>query len=1233
MRELKHNVETPHRIKNYLSASISVLLITLFTVAPPEIFAVQPQIQLQRSSSQGPATPRLQPGKPIEREIPPGGSHTYLITLKAGEFLRLSVDQVHVDIVLAISSPANDAILEMDSIFAPSEVLAIVARQPGDYFVEVRSKETPTGGGTYILRVEALRLPSESDLVLVAAIEAYREGIRLQQQKTAQSFPQAIKLYEAAREGFRKVNAAIFEAETLKLTGDSYSSLGSNEEAIDYFELALPILKSAGHEFGEATILTDMGFSCLYLSNYPKALESFDSALRIWIKRNNPKQQAVVKGELGIIYQRLGKMSQAESYFDQSLTGFDQLGKPFDFDRAVLLKEFGWFHYKAGKPQEALKYYSEALSIFERLNRKKEAASVLNDCGIAYRGKGEVRLAMESYEKALRFKRDVGDRLGEAVLLNNMGVVYNSIREPQKALNKYFQALPIHQEVKNHADEGYTLNNIGVLLDELGESQLSIGYQERAINIARSLSDKRSESNALHSLGVAYRRLGNLPSAMECFEEALTLRRALRDSFQEAMVLKSIGMLKVIENKFPEALDYYQQALSIFRSQDNRANEADILIAMGNAYFSLSSLDQATNAYVDALSISKDIEDKAREGEALHRLARVEVERGNFDRARPLIEGAIRIIEASRNTITNQRLKVAYFSTVRQFYEVYLDLLMQLHKRSGSPDLLAKAFEVSEQTRARSLAELIRESNIIITEGIDKDLKEREESLRQRIRAKSELYIRLRANGHKSDQQDSLQKEIGDLSLRYEEQLAEIRAQSPRFADLTQAPHLTLAEVQQRLVDKGTLLLEYSLGQSHSHLWVVSSDSIASFELPGRVQIEEAAERVKKLMVDYQEVPNENSAALQKRQANADRRLPVAMEELSKLVLAPAAHLLGKKRLLLVPDGALHYVPFAALPESVGRRRATTISRKFGRAKTATDRQTSNHSGGQSIRRPLPLIVNHEIVYLPSASVLDLIRSETQGRKVSSKKVAVFADPVFDERDSRIVLPVTPNKPELGESIEALRRESAVRALKGTGQGLPRLVFSREQAEAISALIPESASMSALGFDANRDKVLERDAAGNYRIGDYGFVHFATHGILNSEQPELSGIVLSLVDEQGNRRDGFLGLSDIYNMKLPVELVVLSACETGLGRNANGEGIIGLTRGFMYAGAKRVVASLWQVEDYSTSEFMKTFYEKMLKTKNPMRPAEALRATQFEMWKNGERPYQWAAFVIQGEWK
>ncbi|MGH9364414.1 MAG: CHAT domain-containing protein, partial [Thermoanaerobaculia bacterium] len=326
---------------------------------------------------------------------------------------------------------------------------------------------------------------------------------------------------------------------------------------------------------------------------------------------------------------------------------------------------------------------------------------------------------------------------------------------------------------------------------------------------------------------------------------------------------------------------------------------------------------------------------------------------------------------------------------------------------------------------------------------------------------------------------------------------------------------------------------------------------------------------------------------------------PKAAAALSQMLLGPVARKLGSKRLLIVVDGALQYVPFAALP--------------------------SPTRGGY-----VPLGAEHEVVSLPSASVLAVLRREIAGRAPLSKTLAVLADPVFEKDDERLKK-VGRDTKESAKAIPPLdsplvRSAQDLGLEEGGRLRIPRLPFTRREAEAIFSLAPAAKRKEVLDFDANRA------AATSEELGQYRFVHFATHGFLNSIHPELSGLVLSLVDRNGNDQNGFLTALEVYNLKLPVDLVVLSGCRTGLGKDVKGEGLIGLTRGFMYAGAARVLVSLWDVDDEATAELMTRFYDGMLGRRH-LSPAAALRAAQISISKEKrwQAPYYWAAFVLQGE--
>jgi CHAT domain-containing protein len=394
------------------------------------------------------------------------------------------------------------------------------------------------------------------------------------------------------------------------------------------------------------------------------------------------------------------------------------------------------------------------------------------------------------------------------------------------------------------------------------------------------------------------------------------------------------------------------------------------------------------------------------------------------------------------------------------------------------------------------------------------------------------------------------------------------------------------AEIRARVLDADTQLLQYTLGEENSYLWVVSAGRLESFRLARREEIERAARRL-------------HAALATPPAAEGTADLEEARRALSALVLESAAAALTGRRLLVVAPGALQYVPLAALPLPDGT----------------------------------PVLARFEVVSAPSASVVATLREETGGRTRAAKGVAVLADPVFEASDPRLAAarrrPMAAEGARLASAAGGGDATRVLDGLRGRGAagGLGRLPFSRLEAQAIAELAPAGQTFTATGFDASRA------TATSGRLAGYRVVHFATHGVLSTRRPELSGVVLSLYDRSGRRQDGFLRLHDVYNLKLSADLAVLSGCQTGLGKELAGEGLVGLTRGFLHAGARGVVASLWPVDDESTAELMRRFYRGLLKEGRP--PAAALRAAQLEMssHRRWSAPFHWAGFVVQGEWR
>jgi CHAT domain-containing protein len=548
-------------------------------------------------------------------------------------------------------------------------------------------------------------------------------------------------------------------------------------------------------------------------------------------------------------------------------------------------------------------------------------------------------------------------------------------------------------------------------------------------------------------------------------------------------------------------------------------------------------------------------------------------------------------VEIVRSKVSSSLLRSSFFASVQQYREFYIDLLMRLQKEKQGEKLERIAFNASETGRARSLLQLLAEAGTNIHHGIDPALLEHKQALAETIDAKAQQQAQLLNGKHTEEEAETVRRELSTLTTELEQLEVRIRESSPQFAALVQPLPQKLEEIQQNILDRETLLLEYSLGEERSFLWAVTPDSIKTIELPKRAVIEPAARRVyESITARTINVPRETLEQRRQRLQLADAEYTSASAILSRMILGPVAAELKDKRLLIVSDGVLQYIPFAGLPDPA-----------------ASDTRA--------------LVVDHEVVLAPSASVVGLLRQEKANRKPASKMIAVLADPVFSNDEPRVAATRLAHAAADDKTVDTLRSS-------GPGvDGLRRLRFSRQEADEIARLAANGSKLEAVDFAANRK------LATSAELGQYRVVHFATHGIVNNSHAELSGIVLSLVDERGKPQNGYLRLYDLYNLKLSADLVVLSACQTALGKEIRGEGLVGLTRGFMYAGAPRVIASLWQIDDRASAEFMKRFYEAMLGQK--LRPAAALRAAQVSMSQDPRwrQPHYWAAFTLQGEWK
>ena len=1107
-------------------------------------------------SAQGTQTPQtLAPGQPVEREIDRGQTHAYRISLAAGQFMRVVVEQRGMDVKVALAAPGGEQLTEFDfTRIGGMESLSAEAAASGDYRLTVRATDVENDTGTYQVRLEVKAAATAQDRqrmsaerLLNEAGKSYEEGAAAVE-TTVEKARQALALW-------RELEDRYWEGTALHLIGIAYFSAQKYEQAIEASNLALAIRRQVKDRAGEASTLSNLGKTNFRLNRREKAIEYYEQALAI---RREMKDRA---GE------------------------------------ASTLKSMGNVYIELGRSEKAIESLGQALVYFREVKNRAMESNALLNLGFACTNLSRNEKAIEYLEQALAIHREMKNRGAEAYVLSVLGGAHSSLSHYEQAIEYYEQALVIAREVNSPAAERVALNDVSVA---------------RPRPAARNGDAAAAESSALNNLGVAYSRLGRPEKAIEYLEQALANFRERKNRLSEGSMLSELGQAYANLKRNEKAIEYYEQALAIAREVKFRANEGSALNSLGQAYANLNRNEKAIEYYEQALVISRQIHARDMEADTLYHLASAERARGNIPAARTHVEQSLTIAESLRSDeITSPELRASFLTGIQSSYQLYTDLLMRLHREDPTKGFAALALEVSERQRARSLLDVLSEARADVRQGVDAALIERERTLAKQLNDKAQQL----AQATKPEQAGTLRQEVSQLETDLERAQAAVRKASPRYAALTQPQPLKLKEIQAQL-DADTLLLEYALGDDCSYLWAITKDSLTSYELPKAELIEKSARQVYEVLTARStNKRSESVAQRQERVSQAEAKLPGAARELSQTILAPVTAQLGNKRLVIVAAGALQYIPFAMLPEP------SVVSSQLSVAKN------NGH----------PLIVKHEIISLPSASALAIQRSELAGRQPAPKMLAVIADPVFDRFDSRFTTPATDTGDKAqtqtigaddARSIEHLAENSADKSGVTTLRlAIPRLPFTRQEANQLMALAPKGSSFKAIDFQASRETVLDP------ALSQYRYVHIATHGWLDAERPGLSALVFSMVDAEGKPQNGFLRANDIYNLKLPAELVVLSACQTGLGKEIKGEGLVGLTRGFMYAGAARVVVSLWNVNDKATADLMTKFYEKILK--QGQTPAAALRAAQVEMrkQKQWQSPYYWPAFTMQGEWR
>ena len=883
---------------------------------------------------------------------------------------------------------------------------------------------------------------------------------------------------------------------------------------------------------------------------------------------------------------------------------------------------------KRGRADQALIQLRTALNLYTTAKNNSGIAATHNELGDLYMRQGQYQIALDNYQKALdgflafdpakaaaEAMTGLGDdKFNANLMLAKIGEV--NFRLARIAESRAAYSRMIVKKPEGAASKvGRRFGGLSAITGGISTGRVSVAAPTSAVTMA--LEAKKEFDEYRNSIVYSSYQLGmgrlayesnDLEGAKKHFELALEAAGSSLAGVAKlgqvrrfrAASRTSLGDVALRQGKYKDATKYYNEAKK-GATDDKR----------------LDLIWPAQRGLGRSLWLQAAQEKDAKKSMALREQA-VANYRESLATIETLRQGSLRADE-SRTT---------FLASIKDVFDeaasAYAAMALLDNPSAGAPlsgkslEYAGESFKVNEQSRARSLLDMLSETNAAITEGVPAELLKRKQDNFDHQQDIADILTGVNISTEEMKKKPAeLDDELEKLQAEYEEIENQIRTASPRYAMLTANKPLTLAEVQQQVLDDQTVLVEYALQAEDSYLFAVSKSAVSLFKLPARANIDKLATDLRAQLIP---------AKLQRRivgidVVEANRGLGVASSApedaapfiaasngLYKAVLEPAAAMVGEKRLMVVADGALNYIPFEVLLKSAD----------------AGDFSSLGY-----------LVKTNEVIYAPSASVVGAIKQ--QRTKSTSRAMLIIADPVFNSNDARAKKGTAPavNDAELrGLGIQASLTDVAgttTPAAPGSAmEGLPlsRLNGTRLEADQISKLAKASGGQVHvwLDLDANEENVVTRD------VSKYRVIHVATHGLLNAERPQFTGVVLSLV---GNKtHDGFVRTDEVFNLRLGSPLVMLSACETGLGKEKRGEGVMGLTRAFMYAGAPTVGVSLWSVADKSTADLMTDFYKRLLTAGDTTTASSALRGAQLAMisGKKYSAPFFWAPFVLVGDW-
>jgi CHAT domain-containing protein len=1041
----------------------------------------------------------------------------------------LEIKRSTVSLVLSIIGPDGRPAADSQCRRCESSSFSFVATTGGAHRVTIRSTERTGVTGRYSIRNSVDRVATPADQRRLAGESAFGQG-------------------DAFLAQWKRT---------------------ANLQASTSYRSALLNWELAADKSGQVRALLALGSASQASGDLPSAGASTQRALKL--AADDQTLRALTTIALSQIRSLQARPDEALALANEALELYKNLKD--EAGQAISLIQIADANSDKGERQRSLEIYNNALAAATSAEAPSLKALALLGMGYAVNDLGDKLRARGFFKETLSRAQQLGDPKLEAKAWAALGQVSSALGEKDQAIALFQKAVVILRGRGDPAAEAPIHAGMAFAQEGLGDPTKALDAFLRTLSLWRSANYVRGEAETLAQLSRLYRQSGDHQRALQCIERAAAISNAIDDPFHQSFIGVHRGRVYFALSRSADSLAVYRQSLEQSRACKSQWAEIEALNGIGDIYAFQRDTRNAIQYYDAALQVTRALGDVFAEVTTLVNLARANRDAGAFSNALDQLTQARDRIETLREQVERESRRAEYFSTVHNVYELTIDVLASLDERDPRSGYAARAFEISEAARSRALLDSALEAKIDFREGADPALLIQERELTRRIETDEEKLGRSYAGGASRASIKQVEQGLQELLNQREEVRSLMRT---RFASHIRPKPLSLAESQHLLSDD-TVLLEYAIGEKRSFVWAVTSSDMRRFELPNRDLLNKAAGRFYKMVSSTLPAPEVEAEALR----------------LGNLLVGPASALLNNKRLVIVPDGALHYVPFASLAISSG--------------------DTAKPGGYK------PLVLDHEISYLPSLSVLAALRRARAQQVRKLKGVAVFADPVF-------------SKASLSSSGSGVRRRnnlalrdlrSAIRSAGMNDSGISGLPSSREEADAIASAVGVDV-FKATGLDASLSKLKSTD------LSYYRVLHFATHGLIDTARPEMSSLILSLVNAGGASQNGFLRLPDICSLNLHAELVVLSACETAIGKEIRGEGLMSLNWAFMHAGASRVMSTLWKIDDSATAQLMATFYRKLFR--EGMSPARSLREAQVEMlhrrqWRS---PFFWASFVLQG---